>query len=366
MKSPGIRLSHVLLVLALCASVNRIKAQGTAFTYQGRLQNNGGPVSGSYDLTFTLFSSNTGGAALAGPITNSAVRVSNGLFTVTIDFGSSVWNGATNWLEIGVETNGGGPFATLTPRQQFTAEPYAVTAEGVISGGITSGMLASGAVTGDKIAAGAVNGASIDDGGSGAYQAFQQAELGAGGDSTLAFANLAQASSANGVSPGFSFTINGSAFGRVVGFSGYEGISQPYYYVVEVSSPGAVVNPDSELGQTGQLTYSRSGHVTSFGGLVTACTSSGSDGTNFLYTVRLEPPLAYMALKTDYGIYQNLSFPTVVSSVYRAVTTYVPTLNLSGSYSPHTFCVQYRETSFNFVSRLMEEEGIFYFFNQTI
>ena len=74
---------------------------------------------------------------MAGPVTNNAVAVTNGLFTVLIDFGSGVFTGATNWLQIGVETNGGGSFTTLSPRQQLTPTPYAIFAENVTASGIS-------------------------------------------------------------------------------------------------------------------------------------------------------------------------------------------------------------------------------------
>ena len=112
-------------------------AQGTAFTYQGQLQNNGSPASGTYDLTFSLFNTNTTGVPIAVPVTNNAVIVTNGLFTVLIDFGPGAFTGATNWLEIGVETNGASPFTTLAPRQQLTPTPYAIYAENVSAVGIS-------------------------------------------------------------------------------------------------------------------------------------------------------------------------------------------------------------------------------------
>ena len=127
-------------------------AQGTAFTYQGRLSNGGNPASGNYDLKFSLFSISTGGSAAAGPETNSPVVVSNGLFTTMLDFGSSVFNGSTYWLEIGVRTNGGGSFVTLSPRQQLTPAPNAIFAEnatalanGVAIGSAQNNMVQPGA-----------------------------------------------------------------------------------------------------------------------------------------------------------------------------------------------------------------------------
>src|SRR5208283_5276020 len=121
-----------LMLLAIAIIIQQLStayAQGTAFTYQGQLNNNGSPASGTYDLTFTLFNTNTSGVAIAGPVTNNAVGVTNGLFTVLIDFGSGVFNGQTDWLEIAVATNGVNTFTTLAPRQQLTPVPYAIYAE---------------------------------------------------------------------------------------------------------------------------------------------------------------------------------------------------------------------------------------------
>ena len=69
------------------------------------------------------------GNAVAGPVTTNGVIVNNGLFTVQIDFGIGMWNGATNWLEIDGETNGPAMFTTLAPRQQVTPVPYAIYSE---------------------------------------------------------------------------------------------------------------------------------------------------------------------------------------------------------------------------------------------
>src|SRR2546426_12425555 len=68
-------------------------AQGTAFTYQGRLTDSGGPASGSYDLRFQVFDGSSGNGLIAGPLTNSAA-VTNGLFTVVLDFGAAAVPGA--------------------------------------------------------------------------------------------------------------------------------------------------------------------------------------------------------------------------------------------------------------------------------
>ena len=135
----------VLTTLAslLAASGGSLFGQGTGISYQGRLDDGSSPANGSYDLRFTLFSASSGGGAIGLPITNSAVNVSNGLFSVTLDFGSGAFNGADRWLEIGARNNGGGAFTTLSPRQPVTSAPYAILARGAsnLLGTVSSSQL---------------------------------------------------------------------------------------------------------------------------------------------------------------------------------------------------------------------------------
>src|SRR5262245_27238045 len=79
-------------LLVLSAGNDRLStcfAEGTAFTYQGRLTDGGGLANGSYDLTFALFDAVTGGAQQGVTLTNTATAVSNGLVTVLLDFGAA-------------------------------------------------------------------------------------------------------------------------------------------------------------------------------------------------------------------------------------------------------------------------------------
>jgi len=148
------RAALLLLLATLNSQLSTVFAQGTAFTYQGQLQNNGSLASGTYNLTFSLYANSTGGTAAAGPVTNNGVIVSNGLFTVLIDFGTGVFTGETNWLQIGVETNGASSFTTLTPRQQLTPAPYAIYAESANAAGL-SGTIPAASLSGTY--GGAVN-----------------------------------------------------------------------------------------------------------------------------------------------------------------------------------------------------------------
>src|SRR5947207_3514348 len=99
-----------LLALTFFSTLNlqlsTLHAQSTAFTYQGRLNDGANPASGNYDLRFTIYDSPSGGVVAGGPLTNAPTGASNGLFTVTLDFGAGVFTGPARWLEIGVRTNG--------------------------------------------------------------------------------------------------------------------------------------------------------------------------------------------------------------------------------------------------------------------
>src|SRR5262245_45788777 len=120
-------MKYLISFALICAGAFGSFAQGTAFTYQGQLSDGGRPASGSYDLTFSLWSAPTGPSQLGGTITSNNIAVSNGLFAVTLDFGAN-FPGTDRWLEISVRTNGGGAFTMLVSRQRITATPYAIAA----------------------------------------------------------------------------------------------------------------------------------------------------------------------------------------------------------------------------------------------
>jgi hypothetical protein len=113
-------LSAAIILAALKPQLSSALAQGTAFTYQGRLHDGASVGNGNYDLTFALFGAPIGGIQHGGTLTNAATPVSNGLFTVTLDFGNQ-YPGAERWLEIAVRSCGS-PAANqvLSPRQPIT------------------------------------------------------------------------------------------------------------------------------------------------------------------------------------------------------------------------------------------------------
>jgi trimeric autotransporter adhesin len=105
-------------------------AQGTAFTYQGKLSDNSNPASGPYDFQFKLFDTQTVGTGTQQGTTVlvSNVTVTAGIFTVQLDFGAcaNCFNGAPRFLEIAVKPTSGSTFTTLGPRQPISSNPYAI------------------------------------------------------------------------------------------------------------------------------------------------------------------------------------------------------------------------------------------------
>lgn len=102
---------------------------GTAFTYQGQLNGTGGPVTDTCDFQFSLWDSSMGGTQIAGTLTLTAVGVTDGLFTVPLNFGPA-FDGNARWLEIAVRCPAGsGTYNTLAPRQELTPTPYAMDAD---------------------------------------------------------------------------------------------------------------------------------------------------------------------------------------------------------------------------------------------
>ena len=154
--------------LVVLGVVETLSAQGTAFMYQGRLNDGGNPATGNYDLRLQIYDAVTNGNAINLPLTNAAVAVNNGLFTTTLDFGPGIFTGTNYWLDIGVRTNGNpGTFTLLSPRQPVLPVPYAIFANsasnllGTLAATQLSGTLPASAFTGYTNTVSFTNGANL-------------------------------------------------------------------------------------------------------------------------------------------------------------------------------------------------------------
>ena len=143
----------LLLLSTFNFRVATVFAQGTAFTYQGRLNSSGSPANGLYDFRFRL-DADLAGNTILGTVLTNAIGVTNGLFITTIDFGPGFYNGSNYWLEVDVKTNLAGSYTQLNPFQPLTPTPYAVFAgtasnvSGTISAGQINGTVGSGNLSG--------------------------------------------------------------------------------------------------------------------------------------------------------------------------------------------------------------------------
>lgn len=133
---------------------------GSAFTYQGRLEQAGSAVSGTYDLQFSLWNALAGPAQVGSTVCLDNVVVTDGLFTVPVDFGAGVFGAHARWLEIGVRPDAtagncaSGVYTTLAPRQELRPAPLALFAASVDGPSITNlnaSNLAVGTVTDGRL-----------------------------------------------------------------------------------------------------------------------------------------------------------------------------------------------------------------------
>ncbi len=98
-------------------------------TYQGELKSNNVPLDGTRDMKFRLFSAPTGGTQIGPELTAPGVVLTQGRFTVQLNYGAEAYTGQALWLEIAVSTNpSGAPYTTLAPRQAITPAPYSMFA----------------------------------------------------------------------------------------------------------------------------------------------------------------------------------------------------------------------------------------------
>ena len=152
----------------------------------------------------------------------------------------------------------------------------------------------------------------------------------------------------------------------VMRFDLSEGVSVPYELSVEVACDGEV-KMDDALGKEGFLTVTGDGGDRIVHGVVDRFEHLGSRGRFGLYRARVVPYLQWLSLERDCRIFQNKSVPDIVKEIFR--DSKLPTdrfdFRLQASYAPVEYCVQYRETDLAFLSRLLEEEGIFYFFDHS-
>jgi type VI secretion system secreted protein VgrG len=163
--------------------------------------------------------------------------------------------------------------------------------------------------------------------------------------------------------PIFQLQAGSNAALKFLGLEGTEEISRLFdYSLVALAKPTDAVVFADLLGKPAQVTVAPPGGAKRYyHGLISACSFEGSSGSNVSYRFSVKPWLWLLARGTNVRIFQKITVPDILKKVFNEYGGQVE-FNLTGSFRKREYCVQYRESDFNFVSRLMEEEGIFYFF----
>jgi len=108
--------------IAAALGMGAALAHADSFTYHGTLQDAGRPANGSYDIQLTLYSKQSGGTVLAGPVTLPHVQVANGNFSTVVDFGPMTAMTSQGWVDVKVSPAGSNAFTSLDNRSPVEPE----------------------------------------------------------------------------------------------------------------------------------------------------------------------------------------------------------------------------------------------------
>ena len=144
---------------------------------------------------------------------------------------------------------------------------------------------------------------------------------------------------------------------------GSEELGRLFHYELNLTSEDRAIKFDQLLGKAMGLTLElHDGGKRYFHGIACSCRQVTGHGQFAGYRVSLRPWFWLLTRTSDCRIFQNKTVPDIIKQVFRDLGFSDFEDSLSGSYREWEYCVQYRETSFDFVSRLMEQEGIYYYF----
>jgi type VI secretion system secreted protein VgrG len=164
----------------------------------------------------------------------------------------------------------------------------------------------------------------------------------------------------------FLFTANAVSSGtfEVARFKGTDAISTPYSFEIELRSAQDSIAPQDLVGTAGTLLFFRDGQFLPYSGIISQFKYAGRTTDYCRYHATLVSRLWLLTLTVRSKIYQQMSVPDIVRQVLddAGLNNYY-TVNC-GNHPQREFVMQYDESNFNFINRLMEESGIWYFFTE--
>ena len=146
--------------------------------------------------------------------------------------------------------------------------------------------------------------------------------------------------------------------------TGEDTLGRPYAFKVEVLSTVKDLSPYDMIGAAMSVEVtSQSGESRFFHGIISRFLNVSAVGGLQLYELELRPWIWLMSHSLDSRIFQELTIPQIIEKVFKDKNGFANyKLKLNATYATQSYCVQYRESDFDFVTRLMEQEGIYYYF----
>jgi type VI secretion system secreted protein VgrG len=145
-----------------------------------------------------------------------------------------------------------------------------------------------------------------------------------------------------------------------------EELSHPFEVEVQIIATLGELDLAPYIGEPVSITvYEEQDVARYFNGLLVEATHLNEDGDGFHYNLSLRPFTHFMMSKRGFAIFQEKTVTDIIKDVFAAAKITDYELRVSETYEPFEYCVQYAESDFHFLSRLMEQEGLYYFFEHT-
>ncbi len=149
-------------------------------------------------------------------------------------------------------------------------------------------------------------------------------------------------------------------------FSGTESMSRLFHFDLDLLSKNDAISMRDMVGKKADIRlFDKEGNERYWNGYISRFSQGAQDKRFTYYHAEVVPWLWFLTRTADCRIFQNQTVPKIIETIFKDLHFMDFEFRLYGEFAPRDYCVQYRETDFNFVSRLMEEEGIGYYFTQS-
>ncbi len=166
------------------------------------------------------------------------------------------------------------------------------------------------------------------------------------------------------------FQVDGGDVDRfqVMRYRGSEGLSRLYRFEIELASADEAFAFDDIVGKPAVLSIYAPGGARYFHGVVSRFELTGETADQLYFRAELVPSIWMLTHRYNSRIFQGQTTKEIINDVLTKAGVPTDRVDLEGISAPQSreYCVQYRETDFNFICRLMEEEGIWWYFEQTL